>query len=86
MAQISVRIDDETKSKAEQTLSDIGLSMASAITIFLRTVAREHRIPFELTSDPFYSARNIKYLEDIKRDIDSGKAHLAEHDLIEGDA
>ena len=47
MAQINVRIDDDIKSNAEKTLDDIGLSMSSAITIFLKTVVREHRIPFE---------------------------------------
>lgn len=33
--------------------------------------------------DPFYSQSNIRHLEDIVRDIESGNAHFAEHDLIE---
>ncbi|MFR4337701.1 MAG: type II toxin-antitoxin system RelB/DinJ family antitoxin [Lachnospira pectinoschiza] len=55
MAQISLRVDDEIKHKAEKTLDEIGLSMSTAINIFLKTVVRENRIPFELTADPFYS-------------------------------
>ena len=35
--------------------------------------------------DPFYSDSNIRYLENIVRDIKDGKAHFAEHDLIEED-
>lgn len=50
MAQINLRIDDDIKRIAEQTLSDIGLSMATAINVFLRKVAREGRIPFELSA------------------------------------
>ena len=34
-------------------------------------------------NDKFFSQDNIKYLEKIKRDIDSGKAHFAEHKLID---
>ncbi len=85
MAQISLRVDDDVKRNAEITLNDIGLSMSAAINIFLKKIAREKRIPFELSADPFYSESNIKYLEEIINDIKSGKAHFAEHDLIEED-
>jgi len=43
------------------------------------------RIPFELSADPFYSESNIRYLEGIMQDVKDGKAHFAEHDLIEVD-
>lgn len=51
----------------------------------LQKVGREKRIPFEVSVDPFYSDSNIRYLENIVRDIKDGKAHFAEHDLIEED-
>ena len=41
MAQISVRVDDAVKHEAEQTFDEIGLSMNTAITIFLKACARE---------------------------------------------
>lgn len=59
MAQISLRVDDEVKRGAERTLNEIGLSMSTAINVFLKKVARENRIPFELSADPFYSQENI---------------------------
>ena len=37
------------------------------------------------SQDPFYSESNIKYLEGIMQDIKEGKAHFAEHELIEVD-
>ena len=81
--QINFRIDEDVKKNAENVLNDLGLSMSAAITVFLKKVGREHRIPFELTVDPFYSENNIKYLEQIMDDVKNGKAHFEEHDLIE---
>ena len=83
MAQINLRVDDDTKRNAEKTLDEIGLSMYTAINIFLKTVARENRIPFELSADPFYSKKNIAELEKRVADIQSGKSILKEHELIE---
>ena len=40
-------------------------------------------IPFETSVDPFYSESNIRYLENIARDMKDGQAHFAEHDLTE---
>ena len=59
--------------------------MSVAINMFIKTVLREHRLPFEIKTDPFYSKNNIKYLEKIVEDINSGKAKLEEHELIEED-
>ena len=76
---------DDVKRGAEQILTDIGLSMSTAINVFLRKVAREGKIPFELTADPFFTESNMRYLESIMQDVKEGKANFAEHDLIEVD-
>lgn len=81
MAQISLRVDDEVKKNAEQTLNDIGLSMSTAINIFLKTVAREKRIPFELSADPFYSESNMAHLRRGIAALNAGKG--VEHEPIE---
>ena len=85
MAQISLRVDDELKRGAEKTLNDIGLSMSTAINIFLKAVVRENRIPFELSADPFYSKENMKELERRVHAVRSGESTLKEHELIEED-
>lgn len=59
------------------------LSMSAAFTIFKKKVAREKRIPFEISAVPFYSESNMRYLEQIAHDIKTGKASFVEHDLIE---
>ncbi len=78
MAQISLRVDDNLKCSAERTFDDIGLSMSSAINIFLKTVVRENRIPFELSADPFYSEENMARLKKSIADLDAGKGTIHE--------
>ncbi len=81
MAQISIRVDDEVKLSAEKTLDDIGLSMSAAVNVFLKKVAREKRIPFELSADPFYSQSNMEHLRRGIEALNAGKG--TEHELIE---
>ena len=84
MAQISFRVDDEIKKKAERTFDDIGISMSAAINIYLKTVVRENRIPFELSADPFYSDENMSRLRESIRQVRDGEKKLTEHEIIEG--
>lgn len=83
MAQISFRVDDKVKLDAEKTLDAIGLSMSAAMNIFLKTIAREKRIPFELSAEPFYSESNMRYLEQKMEDYKAGRLKFADHELIE---
>lgn len=85
MAQINLRIDDDVKRNAEQVCADIGLSLSTAINIYLKKLGREKRIPFEVTADPFYSDENMARLREAIRSIETGKSTLKEHDLIEVD-
>lgn len=82
---VNFRMDAELKKSMEQVCADMGLSMTTAFTIFAKKVSREKRIPFEVSADPFYSESNIRHLENIIRDVNEGKAHFAEHDIIKVD-
>ena len=85
MAQVLVnfRLEEEDKKGMEEVCRDLGMSMSTAFTIFAKKMRRERRIPFEVSIDPFYSDSNISYLNKVLSEIDSGKAKLAEHTLIE---
>ena len=61
---------------------DIGISMSAAITIYLKRLGKERRIPFDLVADPFYSSKNIEVLDKRIADIKAGK-NISEHELIE---
>jgi len=82
---VNFRMDEKLKKSMEQTCKEMGLTMTAAFPLFATKVSREKRIPFEITADPFYSESNMKHLETIIADIDSGKAKLVEHDLIDED-
>jgi DNA-damage-inducible protein J len=48
---LNIRTDRDVKDQAEQIFSELGLTMTTAVNLFLRTVIREHGIPFALKLD-----------------------------------
>ena len=62
MAYINVEIDERTIKEVTPILEQIGLSLNDALSIYLNKIAKEHRIPFEISIDPFYSPENQKRL------------------------
>lgn len=80
---INVRIDENLKKQFETFCNETGLNISTAINIFIKTVVREHQIPFKIALDPFYSEENIKYLEKVADEINNGTAKLIEHDIVE---
>lgn len=82
---VNFRMDEDLKKNMESTCKELGMNMSTAFIIFAKKVAREKRIPFDVSVDPFYSEGNMKRLEKIISDIDSGKAKLVEHELVEVD-
>ena len=82
MAQVNFRVDDSIKERAESACTAMGLTMSSAINIFLTKVANEQRIPFEVSVAPFYTKEHITMLEKRIADMQSEK-NTHEHELIE---
>ena len=78
---VNFRMDEDLKKNMESTCKELGMNMSTAFIIFAKKVAREKRIPFDVSVDPFYSEENMKRLEKIISDIDSGKAKLVLHEL-----
>ncbi|MBR1763131.1 MAG: type II toxin-antitoxin system RelB/DinJ family antitoxin [Eubacterium sp.] len=48
---VNIRMDEQTKKEFNAFCNEIGISVSSAFNIFAKTVVREHRIPFEITTD-----------------------------------
>lgn len=82
MSQINIKVNSLDKEKAMSALKEMGLSLSSAVQIYIAKIARERRIPFEISADPFYSSENIAELERRIKNMKNGK-ELVEHDLIE---
>ncbi len=45
---VHVRVDDEIKAQATETLSALGLSVSDAVRLFLKRVVAEQAMPIEL--------------------------------------
>ncbi len=48
----TVRIDPEVRREANAVLDELGLSMSTAINLFLRALVREKGMPFEVKVRP----------------------------------
>ena len=82
-ATINLRIDAGLKKELDSIFREMGMNMTTAFTIFAKKVARERRIPFEITApDPFYSEENMSLLKSRVADMNAGR-NVSEHVLIE---
>ena len=82
-ATITARVDEKDKARFDSFCSNVGLNTSTAINLFVKTVLRENRIPFEIkqTADPFFSDTNMTYVKKSVQELKSGKGKA--HPLIE---
>lgn len=78
---LNIRIDKDLKEQADAVFNEMGMSLTTAINIFLHQTLRQGKIPFEIYTDPFYSPENMKALRKSMQDANEGK--LTAHDLSE---
>lgn len=45
---LNLRVDEDVKNRAENVLSQLGISMTAAVVLYLRAISREKAIPFDL--------------------------------------
>ena len=67
---ISFRVDNELKQGFDSLCNEFGLSNSAALTIFMKTVVRERRIPFEIRLEPLDDTRKkaMKAFERMRED------------------
>ena len=66
MANINIRIDQQTKSKAELVFAKLGLNPTTAITLFYNQVIRTNSIPFDLKLD-VPNKKTIKAIKEVDK-------------------
>ena len=79
MTNVTIRLDSDDKAEFSRICEKIGLSVSAAFNVFVKTVIKEERIPFELSArdrDDFYSEANLRHLEELKRIDDAGQLHF----------
>ena len=80
---VSVRMDNELKKEFDAVCNDLGLSMTTAITMLAKKMAREKRLPFEISIDPFYSDENIKRMKKAIAQMETTGGTIHEVDLYD---
>ena len=66
-ANLSIRVDKETKEKVNELFNKFGLTMITAVNMFLKTAIRENRIPFELKLEEEPNEVTMKAIEEERR-------------------
>ena len=65
---IQIRIDADLKKELELIFTDMGINMSTAVNLYFRRIARDRKIPFEISArsnDAFYSATNQQHLRNV---------------------
>jgi DNA-damage-inducible protein J len=70
MTELSISIDDELKTRAEQVFDNVGITMATAVSLFLNQVVARRKLPFSLPKtsvpaeqDPIYNPAMMRHLK-----------------------
>jgi DNA-damage-inducible protein J len=84
MINLTLRIDPDIKERAEKLFGEFGMTLITAVNVFIRQALRQGEIPFRIF-DPFYSDKNQTELVRRAADV-SARRNLSAHDLIDADA
>ena len=79
---VNIRMDESTKLAFDKFCSEIGLSVSSAFNIFAKTVVREQRIPFELTTE-IPNDETKMAIENVRKGIGLSKSFRSVKELME---
>lgn len=67
---MSIRLDSNLKQKFDLLCDEFGLSNTSALMLFIKTMVRERRIPFEIKTDTIEESRRkaLLAIEQMRKD------------------
>ena len=84
MATVStnVKIDQTLKQEAQELFESFGLSLSSAINMFLRQSVREQAIPFRV-GNPLPNMETIQAIEDARKGIGLSRGFTSVAELME---
>lgn len=77
---ISIRVDQTLKKNFDSLCEAFGLSTTSAFNIFMKTVVRERRIPFEIraSNSDITRQKALSAFEEMRQSLaDSGLPHMS---------
>ena len=68
MTNLNVRIDEDVKRRAEEICQELGLTLSTAVNVFLRQTVRSGGIPFDVRLKP--PAETLRAMADAKEHRD----------------
>ena len=78
MVSTSIKIDAKTKKEAQELFKDMGMSLTTAVNIFLR----EQRIPFYV-GQPKYKEEVYQAMRDVEQGKNLSKSYRSAKEMIE---
>lgn len=79
---MTIRMDKDTKEKAQSLFSKFGLDMTTAINMFLKQSIREEAIPFNLTLH-IPNKETVEAINDVKNNRNMSKVFSSVEELME---
>lgn len=80
MANITVRTDEQTKAEVEELFKELGISVSSAINLFLKQAIKERGLPFKPTAktaeekyNEYFNPHNLSVLAKSQEQIAKGQ-------------
>lgn len=64
---LNVRMDEDLKRRFDSFCAEVGMNASVAVNLFVKTVIREQRIPFEITTAPNQETRAA--IEETEKDL-----------------
>ena len=80
---MSIRVDSNLKQRFDALCDEFGLSNTAALMLFMRTVVRECRIPFEIKTDSIKDVRKKARLSYERMRADAAAAGIQDMSLEE---
>lgn len=79
---INIRIEPELKKEVEKTLSDLGMNIADAVTIFLKQVVMTDSIPF-IIKKPRFNKETIEAINEADRIMEQPEKYKSYSNVYE---
>lgn len=80
---VNIRMDEDLKKQFDDFCQNTGMTMTTAICIFVKKVVAEQKIPFEITAnDPIYSPESVANIKAISKEMDEGKYYELDLDEV----
>ena len=69
---LNIRVNADTKKEFEAFCHDMGMSMTTAINLFMRKTIREYRIPFDISGD-VPNQTTLEAIREVEEDLKNPK-------------